>query len=89
MLPPMLEAVGVLNVDIDPQGAVKRIHWTRAPRHVPQEVFFVADLPRTFNGKLAEIAATDLANQRPVRNLASLANPECLSELAKFLFKTS
>ena len=35
-LPPMLEAVGVLNVDIDPQGAVKRIHWTRAPRHVPQ-----------------------------------------------------
>jgi hypothetical protein len=35
-LPPMLEAVGVLNVDIDPQGAVKRLHWTRAPRHVPQ-----------------------------------------------------
>lgn len=34
-LPPMLEAVGVLNVDIDPQGAVKRLHWTRAPRHVP------------------------------------------------------
>jgi periplasmic protein TonB len=34
-LPPMLEAVGVLNVDIDPQGEVKRLHWTRAPRHVP------------------------------------------------------
>jgi hypothetical protein len=31
----MLEAIGVLNVDIDPQGAVKRLHWTRAPRHVP------------------------------------------------------
>jgi len=35
-LPPMLEAVGVLNVDIDKQGAVKRLQWMRAPRHVPQ-----------------------------------------------------
>jgi periplasmic protein TonB len=35
-LPPMLEAVGVLNVDIDKQGAVKRLHWMRAPRHAPQ-----------------------------------------------------
>lgn len=66
-----------------------QIRAKTSPRHVPQAVFFVADLPRTFNGKLAEIAATDLANQRPVRNLASLANPECLSELAKFLFQTS
>lgn len=35
-LPPMLEAVGVLNVDIDRDGGVKSVHWTRAPRHVPQ-----------------------------------------------------
>lgn len=35
-LPPMLEAVGVLNVDIDRHGGVKSIHWMRAPRHVPQ-----------------------------------------------------
>jgi hypothetical protein len=28
-----------------------------------------------------------LANNRPVRNLASLANPECLSELSEFLRK--
>ncbi len=34
-MPPMLEAVGVLNVDIDPKGAVKAIHWMRAPRHAP------------------------------------------------------
>ena len=58
-----------------------------SPRHVPQAIFFVSDLPRTFNGKLAEIAVTDLANNRPVRNLASLANPECLSELSEFLRK--
>lgn len=35
-LPPMLEAVGVLNVDIDPKGAVKAVHWMRAPRHAPK-----------------------------------------------------
>ena len=35
-LPPMLEAVGVLNVDIDRQGEVKSINWMRAPRHAPQ-----------------------------------------------------
>jgi hypothetical protein len=35
-LPPMLEAVGVLNVNIDRQGDVKSINWMRAPRHVPQ-----------------------------------------------------
>lgn len=35
-LPPMLEAVGVLNVDIDRHGAVKSLQWMRAPRHAPQ-----------------------------------------------------
>ena len=35
-LPPMLEAVGVLNVDIDRHGSVKSVQWLRAPRHVPQ-----------------------------------------------------
>jgi protein TonB len=34
-LPPMLEAVGVLNVDIDHRGEVKAINWMRAPKHVP------------------------------------------------------
>jgi len=56
-----------------------------SPRHVPGAIFFVSDLPRTFNGKLAEIAVADVANGRPVRNLASLANPESLKDIEKFL----
>lgn len=60
-----------------------------SPRHVPHAIYFATDLPRTFNGKLAEIAVTDLANGRPVRNLASLANPECLRELSGFLGESS
>ena len=63
----------------------KIIRAKTSPRHVPGAIFFVRDLPRTFNGKLAEIAATDVAHGRPVRNLGSLANPESLEEIGKFL----
>jgi protein TonB len=35
-LPPMLQAVGVLNVDIDRHGSVKSVQWMRAPRHAPE-----------------------------------------------------
>lgn len=56
-----------------------------SPRHMPAEVFFVSDLPRTFNGKLAEVAVADLAHNRKVRNLESLINPEILLEIKQFL----
>ena len=67
------------------EKAKKIIRTKTSPRHVPGAIFFVRDLPRTFNGKLAEIAATDVAHGRPVRNLGSLANPESLEEIGKFL----
>ncbi len=35
-LPPLLYAVGVLNVDIDDMGQVQRLDWMRAPRHAPE-----------------------------------------------------
>ena len=35
-LPPMLYAVGVLNVDIDRRGQVQAVQWMRAPRHAPE-----------------------------------------------------
>jgi periplasmic protein TonB len=37
-LPPMLYAVGVLNVDIDRQGQIQALKWTRVPRHAPEVV---------------------------------------------------
>ena len=37
-MPPLLYAVGVLNVDIDKQGQVSHQHWTRAPRHAPEVI---------------------------------------------------
>lgn len=37
-LPPLLYAIGVLEVDIDRTGRVTRLHWMRAPRHAPEVV---------------------------------------------------
>jgi hypothetical protein len=37
-MPPMLYAVGVLNVDIDGRGQVQRLDWMRAPRHAPEVI---------------------------------------------------
>lgn len=37
-LPPLLYAVGVLQVDVDGRGNVRGLHWMRAPRHAPEVV---------------------------------------------------
>jgi hypothetical protein len=43
-MPPMLYAVGVLQVDINGRGAVTGLHWMRAPSHAPE---VVAEIERT------------------------------------------
>lgn len=53
------------------------------PRHVPAVIVDVDDLPRTRSGKLAELAVTDAANGRPVRNTSALANPEAIWAIAE------
>jgi periplasmic protein TonB len=35
-MPPLLYAVGVMNVEIDGAGRVTRLDWLRAPRHAPE-----------------------------------------------------
>ena len=35
-LPPMLYAIGVLHVEIDRQGNIQALEWTRVPRHAPE-----------------------------------------------------
>lgn len=35
-LPPMLYAIGVLDVELDRQGHVLGTHWKRAPKHAPE-----------------------------------------------------
>ncbi len=43
-LPPMLYAVGVLQVEVDGRGNVRHLNWMRAPRHAPE---VVAEIERT------------------------------------------
>ena len=35
-MPPLLYAIGVLEVDIDKTGRVSAVRWLRAPRHAPE-----------------------------------------------------
>ena len=49
-----------------------------SPRHVPAKILQVADIPRTLNGKIAELAVRNVIHNRPVRNRDALANPEAL-----------
>lgn len=37
-LPPLLHAIGVLEVDIDRAGRVTALRWLRAPRHAPDVI---------------------------------------------------
>ena len=64
-------------------GSIKaRIRSALSPRHVPAVIVAVADLPRTFSGKLVELAVADAVNRRVVRNRDSIANPDALDAIA-------
>jgi acetoacetyl-CoA synthetase len=49
-----------------------------SPRHVPDHIVAVPDIPRTRSGKLVELAVRDVINGREVKNIGALANPEAL-----------
>ena len=50
-----------------------------SPRHVPAVILPVDDIPRTLNGKIAELAVREVIHGRPVKNTEALANPESLA----------
>ncbi|MDO9357451.1 MAG: hypothetical protein Q7T70_00485 [Polaromonas sp.] len=43
-MPPLLYAVGVINVEINQVGIVTKLDWMRAPRHAPE---VIAEIERT------------------------------------------
>jgi hypothetical protein len=64
-MPPLLEAVGVLNVDIDYKGDVKAVNWMRAPKHVPHvmaeiERMVRASAPYPLPKNLSQVTYTDV-----------------------------
>jgi acetoacetyl-CoA synthetase len=49
-----------------------------SPRHVPAKIVQVADIPRTKNGKIVELAVKAVVHDMPVTNTDALVNPEAL-----------
>jgi protein TonB len=37
-MPPLLYAIGTLQVEVDGRGNVRELHWMRAPKHAPEVV---------------------------------------------------
>ncbi|MCH7692899.1 MAG: acetoacetate--CoA ligase [Proteobacteria bacterium] len=68
-----------LTLDDDRIDAIKaRIRTNCTARHVPARIVQVADIPRTKNNKITELAVRDVVHGRPVKNTDALANPEAL-----------
>jgi len=64
------------------------IRKNTTPRHVPEVIIQVPDIPRTLSGKITEKAVTDMVHGRAVANKEALANPEALvyfDNIAKLL----
>lgn len=60
------------------------IRNSRTPRHVPEEIYAVNDIPRTLNGKKVEMAVTKTVHGQKVTNRDALANPEALDIFKKY-----
>ncbi len=68
-----------LTLDDDRIDAIKaRIRTNCTPRHVPARIVQVADIPRTKNDKITELAVRDVVHGRAVKNTDALANPDAL-----------
>ena len=55
-----------------------QIRDNTTPRHVPDKVLQVADIPRTRSGKIVELAVRNVVHNVPIKNREALANPEAL-----------
>jgi acetoacetyl-CoA synthetase len=56
----------------------RQIRSNCTPRHVPAKILAIADIPRTMNNKIAELAVREVIHGRPVKNVDALANPASL-----------
>jgi len=64
------------------EDLVKRIRTTirsnTTPRHVPEVIIQVPDIPRTISGKKVELAVRNVVHGKEVKNMDTLANAEAL-----------
>ena len=80
-------------LDDELRGAItRRVREDCSPRHVPDDVFAVAEVPRTLSGKLLEVPVKRILSGTPPELAASrdsLANPEALDWFVKLAAQRS
>ncbi|MCA1847612.1 MAG: acetoacetate--CoA ligase, partial [Actinobacteria bacterium] len=78
-------------LDNDLKGRIKQsIRENTSPRHVPNEIFAVPDIPKTLNGKKLEVPVKKILSGTPPEESASrdsLSNPESLDRFAELAEK--
>jgi acetoacetyl-CoA synthetase len=57
-----------------------QIRKNASPRHVPDKVIVVSDIPRTKSGKIVELAVKNIIEGNNIKNKEALANPEALEQ---------
>jgi len=57
----------------------KTIKDNTTARHVPAKIIAVPDIPRTRNGKIAELAVKKALQHEPITNLEAISNPDVLA----------
>jgi acetoacetyl-CoA synthetase len=65
---------------------VKKIRETLSPRHVPDEILAVDEVPITLNGKKLEVPVKRILSGTPLKeavNVDSMANPEAMDFFVK------
>jgi len=66
-------------MDDDLQKTIRvKIRTGASPRHVPEKIIAVQDIPRTKSGKITELAVRDVVHGREIKNQEALANPQAL-----------
>jgi acetoacetyl-CoA synthetase len=61
------------------KGTIRQvIRKSTTPRHVPEKIIEIRDIPYTLNGKKVELAVRQVIHNEPVLNQEALANPEAL-----------
>jgi acetoacetyl-CoA synthetase len=57
-----------------------QIRKNASPRHVPNKIIEVNDIPRTKSGKIVELAVKNIIEGNKIKNKEALANPESLKQ---------
>ena len=58
----------------------QQIRKNASPRQVPSKIIVVKDIPRTKNGKIAELAVKNIIEGNKIKNREALSNPNILEE---------